>query len=142
MKKLILILLIASTIIACNNNNEAKLQKTCALVEKLQQQIDSIEFVNRNHVELWASATNIVGGDENIGDYSFTLKVISSIKVPVFLTDSMGNVVSHKNLNIDNPSKEDISALIDGFTKIETSFYKKGKHNIYYGEPSEIKEMK
>jgi hypothetical protein len=136
-----LVFLMAVGLFSCSDDSKAKLQDTCSQIKTLQQQVETMEFVNKEHVELWADATNLISSNSDI-DYTFFIKTAGSIDVPVILVDSTGNVVIHRNLDIDEPSLEEISNLSKEYSKLEVSFYKRGKHIVYYGESKNVVQLK
>jgi len=62
--------------------------------------VKSIEATERQKMELWAEAVRIMDGADFETDVAFPFSVIeSNTYIPVILTDSERNILSHKNLD-------------------------------------------
>ena len=72
--------------------------------------VKQIEITERQKMELWAEAVRIMDQADFDTDLAFPFSVIeSNTHIPVILTDSSGNILSHKNL--DSIKSEDPAYL-------------------------------
>ncbi len=121
----------------------ASLWYTNSLVNELSEQ-------EKKNVELWASAVRQLSEvNEEAGDVSVALEVVSSNNtIPMILTDAVGNINSHRNLDSvksqnDSWLKEQVVEMKKEQAPIEIVFGKEGEKNfIYYRDSMLIRQLR
>ena len=109
--------------------------------------VNHIEVTERQKVELWAEAIRIVNSSDFDTDVAFPFSVIeSNTHIPVMLTDSEGNILTHKNLDstkVDDPkymrrqlrhAREENDSLIVNLSQDEYQ-------NIFYRDSTLIRKL-
>lgn len=109
---------------------------------------DNMVVEERNKVQLWAAATEALGGDSEDAPLNVMLQIISSNKtIPVILTNSKDSIIAFNNIRI--PSKADTAQVL----KRKLATFKKeypplpidlgsaGFQQLYYGQSSTLREL-
>jgi K+-sensing histidine kinase KdpD len=103
--------------------------------------VKKLSFEESKKVELWAEATRQLGSsDIEQKDFGFLLEVIQNNRtVPVILTDSANNIISHRNLDSVKATNEKyLKAQLELMKKekkrIVIDISSKNKNYIYYKE--------
>jgi two-component system, sporulation sensor kinase D len=123
------------------------IQKKAKLVKYTAKLFSELSEEERKKVELWAEATKKLASDNEIVDYTFVLKVVANnTTVPVILTDENNKVISHRNLEIENPSQADLAKEINEINAInppiEISIYGNKKNLLYFKSSRLFAELK
>ena len=123
------------------------IQKKANLVKFTAELFRDLSDEERKKVELWAEATRKLASDAKGLDYNFLLKVVSNnTTVPVILTDESGTIISHRNLEITNPSKLDLqkelSVMKIDNTPITINIYGEKRNYLYYKNSNLFSDLK
>lgn len=123
------------------------IRKKANLVKYTNELFTKISEQERNKVELWAEATKKLASDETILDYTFVLKVVAdNTTVPVILSDDEGNVVSYRNLDGGNLSKEELHEEMQEMgtlnPPIEILIYGGRKNFLFYKDSKLFADLK
>lgn len=123
------------------------IQKKAKLVKYTGELFSELAEEERKKVELWAEATKKLASDDQVQDYTFVLRVVANnTTVPVVLTDDDFNVVSHRNLPVENPSRKQLTEIIEAMRAsnepIEIDIYRGRKNYLFYEDSRLFSELK
>ncbi|MBF0574846.1 sensor histidine kinase [Dysgonomonas sp. GY617] len=100
----------------------------------------------RQKMELWAEALQLVASNNGIDELDLTLKILSSNKtIPVILCDEDDNVLMTANVDVPvNDSLKYLTEQVDYFKKSNSPIVIESpnfKQYVYYGDSSTLKRL-